>query len=301
MDMHTLHVEHAVLLGLYTFMTLVNSWLHPGSKGVNWFPIYNLCGLAGAVLISLRGHIPDPVSIGLGDLFFPLAYLVLHRSLTEFFGKGSAQWQLQATLVAMASVVIFGYGVLKPDTAHRLMYYSFILSFQLALTALVVFRNSIGPLRISGGLMGLVLACLSFNNFFRSIGIMLHGAPVNYLSGGTLLAWALVAPSVMQGGVTVAFVIMTSVVLRHDLHVQANTDSLTGLLNRRAVEVAAERAIAESLQKGRPLSAILIDLDGFKQINDCPGHLCGDATLIAAARCLQQGMRKDDLLAPWRG
>ena len=88
MDLHTLHVEHTVALGLYTVLTLVNSWLHRGMRGVNWFPVYNFFAFAGALLIALRGHIPNPVSIVMGCIFFPLAYLSLHLSLTNFLGEG---------------------------------------------------------------------------------------------------------------------------------------------------------------------------------------------------------------------
>ena len=297
MDMHTLHVEHAVLLGLYTLLTLVNSWLHRGTKGVNWFPVYNLCAFIGAVLVALRGHIPDPLSIVLGAGLFPIAYLFLHRSLTEFLGKRAAQWQLQACLVILALVALTYYGWLHPNTAMRLIAYSLILGIQLALSALFVFRNVAGYLRVSGGLMGLVLAFLSLNNLIRAVGTILCSAPANYMNGGPVFAWVLLETSVMQGGITVAFVWMTAAALRQDLQVLASTDPLTGLLNRRAIEDAAARQIALSVENRRPLSAILIDLDGFKRINDCFGHLHGDATLIAVARCLQHGMRKQDLLA----
>lgn len=297
MDIHTLHVEHAVLLGLYTFLTFVNSWLHRGTKGVNWFPIYNLSAFLGAMLVLLRGYIPDPLSIVLGDLFFPIAYLFLYRCLTEFFEKGSYQWMLQVCLVGASFLSLIEYGWLHPNTANRLIFFSGILSIQLAMCAYLVFRNASGHLWVSGSLMGLVLAFLGLSNLIRFIGVVLYGAPQNYLHGNTLLAWTLINNSVLQGAITVCFVWMTAATLHNDLQVQASTDPLTGLLNRRAIEVIAEREITESRQNSRPLSAILIDLDDFKQINDTYGHKCGDVTLIGVAKCLQQNLHTRELLA----
>jgi len=300
MDLHTLHVEHTVALGLYTVLTFVNSWLHRGTRGVDRFPIYNLCAFAGALLIALRGQIPDPISIVLGDLFFPIAYLFLNLSLTEFFGEGSGRgltgWQVQTALICIVSIGLVQYGMLHPNTKNRLIVYSAVLSIQLALIAYFVLRHASGTLLVSGVLMGVVVGLISLSNVIRLVGVILHGAPANYLRSGPFLAWTVLNNSVLQGGVTVAFVWMTAAALRHDLHVQATTDHLTGLLNRRAMELAAEQQIAICRRRQQPLSAILVDLDNFKQINDSFGHHSGDATLIAVAGCLQQHVRGHDLL-----
>ena len=300
MDLHTLHIEHAVALGLYTVLTFVNSWLHRGTRGVDRFPIYNLCAFIGALLIALRGHIPDPVSIVVGDLFFPIAYLFLNLSLTEFFGEDSSfslnGWQTQFILIGIVTVGLVEFGMLHPDTKNRLIVYSAVLSVQLALIAIFVLRRASGTLRVSAGLMGIVVGLISLSNMIRLVGVLLHGAPANYLRSGPFLAWILLNNSVLQGGVTVAFVWMTAAVLRHDLHRQATTDHLTGLLNRRAMELAAEQQIAICRRRQQPVSAILVDLDGFKQINDSYGHFAGDCTLVAVAACLQQNVRGHDLL-----
>jgi diguanylate cyclase (GGDEF)-like protein len=63
-----------------------------------------------------------------------------------------------------------------------------------------------------------------------------------------------------------------------DLLRLATTDSLTGLLNRRAFFERAEAALARA-KAGAPLSAILCDIDHFKRINDLHGHAVGDAAL----------------------
>ena len=297
MDIHTIHVEHALLLGLYTFLTLINSRLHLTSKGVHWFPIYNLCAFMGAVLIALRGHIPDPISIVAGTVFFPIGYVFLHRSLTEFFDRGAYQSRIQIGLVLIALASAIQYGVLHPNTQIRLIVYSLVLATQVALSARFVFREATGYLRVAGSLMGVVLSMLVANNIIRALGTTVYGAPANYLRSGSLLAWSILEVSVLQGAVTVAFVWMTAATLREDLRQQASTDPLTGVLNRRAVELVAERAIAFSQSNRYPFSVILIDLDRFKQINDSLGHQFGDATLVAVVRCLQRELRKEDILA----
>lgn len=71
-------------------------------------------------------------------------------------------------------------------------------------------------------------------------------------------------------------------------------DSLTGLLNRRAFEEAATTLKANSALDATH-AIILIDLDHFKSINDCHGHLAGDAVLKAVAGLISQSLRPSDL------
>lgn len=81
----------------------------------------------------------------------------------------------------------------------------------------------------------------------------------------------------------------------------ARTDILTGLLNRQASEVIFPRLIAEAKRFEYPLSAILIDIDYFKQINDTYGHIVGDKVLKEVAQLIDSGIRESDILSRWGG
>ena len=78
---------------------------------------------------------------------------------------------------------------------------------------------------------------------------------------------------------------------------RANTDPLTGLLNRRAFELQAEREIARAQRFRHPFAAMFIDLDNFKQINDALGHEAGDAVLVRVAQTLRTSLRHADTCA----
>ena len=73
----------------------------------------------------------------------------------------------------------------------------------------------------------------------------------------------------------------------------AMTDDLTGLANRRAFLVAAERAIAQIDDVGRSSTLLIVDLDHFKRVNDVYGHRAGDQALQAAAQALARSVRGD--------
>jgi diguanylate cyclase (GGDEF)-like protein len=82
---------------------------------------------------------------------------------------------------------------------------------------------------------------------------------------------------------------------------QALVDGLTGLANRRAAADAlhGEAARAERLQT--PLSVVLADLDGFKDVNDAYGHAVGDEVLRAFADVLRETLRESDVAGRWGG
>ena len=76
----------------------------------------------------------------------------------------------------------------------------------------------------------------------------------------------------------------------------AHTDPLTGLLNRRGLNLALASALQRS-GPGKLLAVYVMDLDGFKHVNDCHGHDVGDELLVAVARRLQGHVRQSDLVA----
>ena len=81
------------------------------------------------------------------------------------------------------------------------------------------------------------------------------------------------------------------------LDLQARTDSLTGLLNRRGFESQMAFAMALARRSTRPLSVIAVDVDHFKRVNDTYGHEAGDEVLRRLARTLETRLRGSDVIA----
>lgn len=81
----------------------------------------------------------------------------------------------------------------------------------------------------------------------------------------------------------------------------ATTDELTGLLNRHAFSILQDRLLAAYRREPRPLCALLIDVDHFKDINDRYGHLTGDRVLASVGGLLRGGLRATDLAVRWGG
>ncbi len=109
-------------------------------------------------------------------------------------------------------------------------------------------------------------------------------------------------------GVVLAAILATSLLwmtrlrkLNDQFRRLAETDQLTGLPNRNALDASFALDILRAQRYGRPLSVILLDIDLFKTVNDELGHLMGDKVLVDFARLLRGGLRSVDTVCRWGG
>lgn len=117
------------------------------------------------------------------------------------------------------------------------------------------------------------------------------------------LAWGLHASGAPWGPQTWGFVVMTLAAAAGTVHVLierlrhlAHRDPLTALVTRSAFIAMAEQAMYLSSRSGMPLTLALIDLDGFKILNDERGHAHGDSVLVALADAWRGVVRRGDVL-----
>ena len=94
---------------------------------------------------------------------------------------------------------------------------------------------------------------------------------------------------------------LSSIALREQLRNQALRDPLTGLYNRRFMEEMLERSAQDAERRRTPLSAVMIDLDHFKILNDQFGHATGDAVLRQVATAITTVLRGSDVACRYGG
>jgi diguanylate cyclase (GGDEF)-like protein len=135
----------------------------------------------------------------------------------------------------------------------------------------------------------------------------------NRLLFGSVDGWALWLPWIVFSMIAALAVIVLSLFSRSlasrsrletlsvALADAARTDSVTGLANRRSLEESLIRASAYANRYGESLSALMIDFDDFKRINDTRGHETGDEVLRAVAECMRRVFRQSDIFGRWGG
>jgi two-component system cell cycle response regulator len=149
--------------------------------------------------------------------------------------------------------------------------------------------------------------------------IMVTGENVGHIAASAIRAGAtdyvvkfgdylFTIPLVIEKNLTVAKIIKEKEDLRRQLEEtnaqleqMAATDPLTGLYNRRHFGRVLEQLFAETIRYGKDLSCVMIDLDGYKQLNDTFGHQVGDQLLVMAGKVIAANMRRMDVAARYGG
>lgn len=90
-------------------------------------------------------------------------------------------------------------------------------------------------------------------------------------------------------------------VFHKDILNLATRDDLTGTLNRQSLMFALEEGFQRAKMSKKPLSAIVLDIDQFKLVNDTFGHAAGDLVLKETAKVAQSGIRGDDFIGRFGG
>jgi diguanylate cyclase (GGDEF)-like protein len=114
----------------------------------------------------------------------------------------------------------------------------------------------------------------------------------------------LIGKILFGGGVLAAIGIYWTMRLRSlnkKLKFLAQTDNLTGQLNRSALDARLSAEVERAKRYGRPFSLLMFDIDRFKDINDRHGHLMGDKILVAMAEAAAAHIRATDIIGRWGG
>jgi diguanylate cyclase (GGDEF)-like protein len=139
--------------------------------------------------------------------------------------------------------------------------------------------------RLFGGCVLGIIGYLTFISYY---------GPEEYTKSSSLLMIVTVAMG--MGGVALWHIRRQSQTIEV-CRAEAHTDALTGLTNRRVLEMEISRRLAQHQRQGTRLSLLIIDIDKFKSFNDCFGHVLGDKVLKQVADMLTMTSRRMDTVA----
>ena len=273
----------------------------PGLRGLMHLRRHVLCALGAVILLGLRARIPLFVSEIIPNLVLFAGALFLYRAVTEILDVRPRLLRGAIACCAAVAPVIVWFTYVRQSEVGRLETHCAVLIALLATSAATLFRESRPVVRAPGWACArLLVATMVVNAAWGAYGLLSPQTP-DFMHPDAVHAGFSYLVMLLTLGNVIGLGWLSFCVHREELKTLAQTDALTGLLNRGAFEDLLRRELHRCERDRQSVSLILLDLDYFKQVNDEHGHMVGDDVLRRVGMMLRAGTRPSDVLARFGG
>jgi diguanylate cyclase (GGDEF)-like protein len=290
------------LVIVFNFLAMGLVWVYvlrayPKFEAARHWAWASLSASTGASLSMLRGLIEPFLPLVIGGSLMVLACCFAALGVRRFY-DAPASWRMPVlvTLGTAIGLSIFLYGI--DDIAMRIVVYSLGQAIPLVLTLRPVLSRHYGYINPGARLAGIIAITILVLHAVRSACALLQiGGSLTLVDFNGLQTVLLLLLIFLGLSWNFAFLLMAVDRLRNEVADLALLDDLTGVSNRRHLMQRLTEECARSERSGTPFALLLIDLDGFKGINDTHGHAAGDACLQHFTLMAQTRLRPGDMLA----
>jgi diguanylate cyclase (GGDEF)-like protein len=252
---------------------------------------------AGAGLAALRGFTDSLLPLLAGGTVLILAACLAAMGIKQFYGE-PVKWRGTALITGVSfagiALFIFGYN----SETMRVLVYSVGQSVPLVLTLKLLMSRQDGRINPGARLAGIVAMLILGIYGVRATVKLLHvGGEFSFAHFNAPQSILILVLMFLSMAWNFGFLLMAIDRLRNEVADLALLDDLTGVGNRRHLLQRLTEECARSERSQEPFALLVIDLDGFKSINDTHGHAAGDACLQHFTLMAQTRLRPGDMLA----
>jgi diguanylate cyclase (GGDEF)-like protein len=251
----------------------------------------------GASLAMLRFAVDSLLPLLTGGTVVIFATCLAAMGIKRFYDQ-PISWRATALITGSSLAGLTFFIVGYDSMTMRILIYSLGQALPLALTLKLLLSRRDGHSNPGARLAGIVAVLIIGLYTLRAGGSLLHiGVEFSFIQSNPVQWVMLLALMFLSMTFNFGFLLMAIDRLRNEVADLALLDDLTGVGNRRYLLARLTEECARSERSGEPFALLVIDLDGFKGINDTYGHAAGDACLQHFTLMAQTRLRPSDMLA----
>ena len=268
---------------------------YPKFAAARFWMASSFVGAAGTMAALVRLFVTSPVPLLFGAAGIIAASCLAAMGIQRFYGRPVAWRIMIATgVLSLGGTVLFM--VVFDQVQLRMICYTLGQAVPLLLALRLLMSPQEGRVSPGAWLSSIVIITIIGIFAARAVGNLL-GGDFSAVAGSQGHAVMVLGLLFLSMTLNFGFILMAMDRLRNEVADLALLDDLTGVANRRHLLQRLSEECARSERSGEAFSLLVIDLDGFKTINDTHGHAAGDACLQHFTLMAQTRLRPGDMLA----
>jgi len=270
---------------------------YPNLEAARFWTASAFAASIGAALAMLRMAVDSLLPLVAGGSTMIIAACLAAMGIKRFYGE-DVSWRRTALIagLSLAGLTFTSYGY--DSVPLRILVYSVGQAVPMLMTLRLLLSRQDGRVNPGARLAGIVSVLITAIYVLRAGSTLLQiGGDFSYLHPNALQSVLALILMFLAMSWNFGFVLMAIDRLRNEVADLALLDDLTGVGNRRHLLQRLTEECARSDRSGETFTLLVIDLDGFKAVNDTFGHAAGDACLQHFALMAQTRLRPGDMLA----
>jgi diguanylate cyclase (GGDEF)-like protein len=268
---------------------------YPKFEAARFWMASAFVGAGGAVAALIRLIIGSSAPLLFGATGIMAASCLAAMGIQRFYGR-TVDWRAMGAIFLLSLGGLLFFRLVYDHVQLRMICYTIGQALPLLLTLGLLLSPAEGRASPGARLAGFVIVTMTAIFVARTISDMPVG-DVTTPAGGLLHGMVVLALLFLSMTLNFGFLLMAIDRLRSEVAELALFDDLTGVANRRHLLQRLSEECARSERSGASFSLLVIDLDGFKAVNDTYGHAAGDDCLRHFTLMAQSRLRPGDLLA----
>ena len=268
---------------------------YPKLEAARFWTASALVAGLGAGIATLRVIVDSLTPFVAGGTVLVFAACLAAMGISRFYDR-PVSWRQSFLITGLTCAALIFFIVVHDSVPIRILVYTVGLSLPLSLTLTLLLAQQEGRSTAGARLAGIITAFMIAIFAIRAAANLL-GLDFDFAHSSSPQSFVVLMLMFLSMALNFGFLLMTMDRLRNEVADLALIDDLTGVGNRRHLVQRLTEECARSERSGEPFALLVIDLDGFKSINDTYGHAAGDACLQHFTLMAQTRLRPGDMLA----